>query len=30
VIRFKEYQKFGSEVKILDDDEEVPAEVKKP
>jgi hypothetical protein len=30
VIRFKEYQKFGSEVKILDDDTEVPAEVKKP
>lgn len=31
VIRFKEYQKFGSEVKILDDDNEVPAEkVKKP
>ena len=27
VIRFKEYQKFGSEVKILDDDEEPP---KKP
>ncbi len=27
VIRFKEYQKYGSEVKILDDDEEVP-EVK--
>jgi hypothetical protein len=26
VIRFKEYQKFGSEVKILDDDEEVPKE----
>ncbi|MBA4185694.1 MAG: hypothetical protein H0X49_17080, partial [Acidobacteria bacterium] len=26
VIRFKEYQKFGSEVKILDDDEEVPQE----
>lgn len=24
VIRFKEYQKYGSEVKILDDDEEVP------
>jgi hypothetical protein len=31
VIRFKEYQKFGSDVKILDDDTEVPAEkVKKP
>lgn len=31
VIRFKDYQKFGSEVKILDDDTEVPAEqVKKP
>lgn len=31
VIRFKEYQKFGSEVKILDDDNEIPAEqVKKP
>lgn len=29
VIRFKEYQKFGSEVKILDDDTEVPAEDKK-
>ncbi len=27
VIRFKEYQKYGSEVRILDDDEEVP-EVK--
>lgn len=26
LIRFKEYQKFGSEVKILDDDEEVPEE----
>lgn len=26
VIRFKEYQKFGSEVKILDDDEVVPEE----
>lgn len=24
VIRFKEYQKFGSEVKILDDDEQAP------
>lgn len=31
LIRFKDYQKFGSEVKILDDDTEVPAEeVKKP
>lgn len=31
VIRFKDYQKFGSEVKILDDDTEIPAEtVKKP
>ncbi len=31
VIRFKEYQRFGSEVKILDDDTEVPAEpIKKP
>jgi hypothetical protein len=29
VIRFKDYQKFGSEVKILDDDETVPEE-KKP
>jgi hypothetical protein len=29
VIRFKEYQKFGSDVKILDDDTEVPAEDKK-
>ncbi|HLL99915.1 MAG TPA: hypothetical protein VK400_02585 [Pyrinomonadaceae bacterium] len=28
LIRFKEYQKFGSEVKILDDEEEVPAEEK--
>lgn len=26
VIRFKDYQKYGSEVKILDDDEEVPQE----
>jgi len=26
VIRFKEYQKYGSEVKILDDEEEVPEE----
>jgi hypothetical protein len=24
VIRFKDYQKYGSEVKILDEDEEVP------
>ncbi len=30
VIRFKEYQKYGSEVKILDDDEEVPEEKPKP
>ncbi len=32
VIRFKEYQKYGSEVKILDDDEEVLPEAnpKKP
>lgn len=30
VIRFKEYQKFGSEVKILDDDEVPSEEVKKP
>lgn len=31
VIRFKEYQKFGSEVKILDDDNTEPVEeVKKP
>ena len=29
VIRFKEYQKYGSEVKILDDDEEVPEEKPK-
>jgi hypothetical protein len=29
VIRFKDYQKFGSEVKILDDDETAPEE-KKP
>lgn len=29
VIRFKDYQKFGSEVKILDDDVPAP-EVKKP
>ncbi len=26
VIRFKDYQKYGSEVKILDEDEEVPEE----
>jgi len=26
VIRFKDYQKYGSEVRILDDDEEVPEE----
>ncbi len=31
VIRFKEYQKYGSEVKILDDDEEpAPEEPAKP
>ncbi len=31
VIRFKEYQKYGSEVKILDDDIETPPEeTKKP
>lgn len=31
LIRFKEYQKFGSDVKILDDDTEVPVpEKKKP
>jgi len=30
VIRFKDYQKYGSEVKILDDDEEVPEEKPKP
>ncbi len=29
LIRFKDYQKYGSDVKILDDDETVP-EVKKP
>lgn len=29
VIRFKDYQRYGSEVKILDDDETAP-EVKKP
>jgi hypothetical protein len=29
VIRFKDYQRYGSEVKILDDDETVPEE-KKP
>ena len=26
VIRFKDYQKYGSEVKILDDDQEIPEE----
>jgi hypothetical protein len=30
VIRFKEYQKYGSEVKILDEDVEVPEEKPKP
>jgi hypothetical protein len=30
VIRFKEYQKYGSEVKILDDDETPAEETKKP
>ena len=30
VIRFKEYQKYGSEVKILDEDEDVPEEKPKP
>ena len=31
LIRFREYQKFGTEVRILDEDiEEAPAEVKKP
>ncbi len=30
IIRFKDYQKYGSEVKILDDDEEVPEEKPKP
>lgn len=30
VIRFKEYQKYGSEVKILDDDNQPAEEVKKP
>ncbi len=30
VIRFKEYQKYGSEVKILDEDEVVPEEKTKP
>ena len=29
LIRFKEYQKFGTEVKILDDDENPPEEDKK-
>lgn len=28
LIRFKEYQKFGSDVKILDDEDEVPQEEK--
>jgi hypothetical protein len=30
VIRFKEYQKYGSEVKILDEDDDVPEEKPKP
>lgn len=30
VIRFKEYQKYGSEVKILDDDNQPEEEPKKP
>ena len=31
VIRFRDYQKFGTEIKILDEDVDVPAEdVKKP
>lgn len=30
IIRFKEYQKYGSEVKILDDDEDAPTEKPKP
>lgn len=30
VIRFKEYQKYGSEVKVLDDDTEEPAPPEKP
>ncbi len=30
VIRFKEYQKYGSEVKILDEDEDVPEEKPQP
>ncbi len=30
VIRFKDYQKYGSEVKILDDDEEILEEKPKP
>ncbi|HLM61939.1 MAG TPA: hypothetical protein VK308_14130 [Pyrinomonadaceae bacterium] len=29
VIRFKDYQKYGSEVKILDDDQEVPEEKRQ-
>ena len=30
LIKFKEYQKYGSEVKILDDDLKPEPEVKKP
>lgn len=31
LIRFREYQKYGTEIKILDDDsDEIPAEKKKP
>ncbi|MFN6964564.1 MAG: hypothetical protein ACK4S4_12460 [Pyrinomonadaceae bacterium] len=30
LIRFKNYQKYGSEIRILDDDETTPAEEKKP
>jgi hypothetical protein len=30
VIRFKDYQKYGSEVRVLDGDEEVPNEEEKP
>jgi hypothetical protein len=30
VIRFKDYQKYGSEVRILDDDEVVEETPKKP
>ena len=30
VIRFKDYQKYGSEVKILDEDVDVPEEKPKP